>query len=86
MWSVTWDARAYDDLDRLDVIMAERIVKKVTTYLARDPLSLGKPLSANLGGLYSYRFGDYRIIYRMDLSGKHLMVYHVGHRKDVYDL
>lgn len=85
-WEVIWDVRAYKDLDAIDVTLAERIVKKVSTYLVRDPLSLGKPLSANLGGLYSYRFGDYRVIYKLSIPQKQFVVLYVGHRKNIYEI
>lgn len=86
VWDLIWDSRVYDDLDVIDVVMAERIVKKVTTYLVRDPISLGKILSANLSGLYSYRFGDYRIIYKINLSQEQITILNIAHRKDIYDI
>lgn len=85
-WNLSWDDRAYQDLDELDVAIAERIVKKVSSYLICDPMSLGKTLSGNLSGMYSYRFGNYRVIYRIILSDKHVVIRHIGHRRDVYDI
>lgn len=86
VWDLIWDSRVYDDLDAIDVAMAERIVKKVTAYLVQNPISLGKMLSANLSGFYSYRFGDYRIIYKINLSQKQITILNVAHRKDVYEI
>ena len=53
-------------------------------YLIRNPQALGKPLSANLSGLYSYRFGDYRIIYKTMIPKQQILVLYIGHRKDIY--
>ena len=51
--------------------------------LARDPLQ-GKALKGRLKGRYSYRIGDYRIIYMIFRSQLLLIVIDVGHRRDVY--
>ena len=51
--------------------------------LASDPYK-GKMLKAQLKGLYSYRIGDYRIIYRIIKNQLIIQVIKVMHRRDVY--
>lgn len=84
-YSVRWDEEALDDLSSLGKAEAVHIVKKVESHLSKDPSNLGKPLTANLSGLYRYRVGDYRIIYQIIKNELVVIVVSVGHRKDVYD-
>ena len=52
--------------------------------LEKNP-ELGKPLTANLAGLWSLRFGDYRAIYQIKQSELIILVLKLGHRKNIYD-
>ncbi|MBS3155595.1 type II toxin-antitoxin system RelE/ParE family toxin [Candidatus Woesearchaeota archaeon] len=61
----------------------ERITKKFNE-LEKNP-ELGKPLTANLAGLWSLRFGDYRAIYQIKQSELIILVLKLGHRKNIYD-
>ncbi|HNO60509.1 MAG TPA: type II toxin-antitoxin system RelE/ParE family toxin, partial [Plasticicumulans sp.] len=50
-----------------------------------DPRSLGAALQgARFEGLWRYRVGDYRIIARLQDDTLHILVVHIGHRRDVY--
>ena len=84
-YTVLWSERTKDDLSSLGKTERDRIVKKVEMHLAKDPISLGKPLTANLSGMYRYRIGDYRIIYEIIKNELVVIVVRVGHRKDVYE-
>jgi len=48
-------------------------------------LGLGTELTGELDGYRSYRVRRYRIIYRVNEKESCLEVYHVGHRRDVYE-
>jgi mRNA interferase RelE/StbE len=72
------------DLDKLDKETARKIIERVSTYLIRDPLKLGKAITGQFAGLYRYRYGDYRILYAVDLTRETIMVLKVRHRKDAY--
>jgi len=61
----------------------ERITKKFNE-LEKNP-ELGKPLTANLAGLWSLRFGDYRAIYQIKQSELIIFVLKLGHRKNIYE-
>ncbi len=43
---------------------------------------MGKKLTGNLQGDFSYRAGDYRIVYYIERDG--IFIEAVGHRKDIY--
>ena len=46
---------------------------------------MGTELTGELDGFRSYRIKRYRIIYRVNEEESCLEVYHVGHRRDVYE-
>jgi mRNA interferase RelE/StbE len=46
---------------------------------------MGTELTGELEGYRSYRVRRYRIIYRVNEDDSSLEVYHVGHRRDVYE-
>ena len=81
---IIWHKAALDDLKQLDKPIRRRIFEKVENYLAQDPASIGKPSKENLAGMFGYRYGDYRVIYVMDLSDQTITILEVGHRRAVY--
>ncbi|MBI4238527.1 MAG: type II toxin-antitoxin system RelE/ParE family toxin [Deltaproteobacteria bacterium] len=52
--------------------------------IATQP-SLGKPLRTPLQGLWSYRVGDWRIVYEVQQRIITVVVIGVGHRREIYD-
>ena len=52
-------------------------------YIAKEPL-IGKPLQAELKGLFSYRIGDYRIIYAFYKEKKYIGIIRIDHRREAY--
>jgi len=51
--------------------------------LIRDPHQ-GKPLKGELRGRFSYRIGNYRIIYQIVRHQLLIIVIDIGHRRDIY--
>jgi|WetSurMetagenome_2_1015567.scaffolds.fasta_scaffold1586864_1 mRNA interferase RelE/StbE len=49
--------------------------------LAREPQA-GKPLKGDLKGNYSYRIGDWRVIYTIEKAGVYIK--DLRHRREVY--
>ena len=74
--------RARKEIDKLQPKIKERIGNALLL-LAEDPF-LGKALKADLDGLYSYRVGDYRIIYDIVRRSLIVQVLKVMHRREVY--
>lgn len=54
------------------------------TDIKEDPL-LGKPLDRDLNNRFSYRFGSYRIIYKIDQRDKIVEILWADHRGRVYN-
>lgn len=84
MYKVLWDEAALKDLKRIDRATAKSLIKKVSHYLAQDPIALGKPLGKNFKGLYRYRFGNYRVIYDVNNDEVCIVIIKVGHRSTIY--
>jgi mRNA interferase RelE/StbE len=74
--------RARKEIDRSNHVVKERIANALEI-LAQNPF-VGKSLKADLKGLYSYRIGDYRVIYGIVQQRLLIQVIKVMHRRDVY--
>jgi mRNA interferase RelE/StbE len=83
MYKIILEKKPEDFFRKLEKVEQERIVKKFNE-LEKNP-QLGKPLTANLAGLWSLRFGDYRAIYQIKHEELIILVLKLGHRKNVYD-
>jgi mRNA interferase RelE/StbE len=70
-------------LKKCDKSTKDRILDRLEN-LREDP-RIGKPLTANLTGLWSLRIGDYRAIYQIKDNELIVVVIKVGHRKNIYD-
>ena len=66
------------DLDKQTQIRILRELK----ILEEQPIA-GKRLVARLGGLMSFRVGEYRVIYQ--LSDKTIIIRTIGHRRTIYE-
>jgi len=81
MYSIIWDPKALDALNKIEQHISKRILKKIDE-LQEDPLSKGvKHLKGRHG--FRLRVGDYRIIFHIE--GDEIHILKVGHRKHVYD-
>jgi mRNA interferase RelE/StbE len=62
----------------------KRLVRSTIDTLLDKP-KIGTELTGELDGYYSYRVRRYRIIYRVNEDESCIDIYHVGHRRDVYE-
>ena len=62
----------------------KRLVRSTVDTLLAKP-KVGTELTGELDGYRSYRVRRYRIIYRINEEDSCIEVYHVGHRRDVYE-
>ena len=84
MYKVCYLDSVEQDLKHLDRPVIKRILDKIEKALARDPKGLGKPLSGHFVGLWRYRIGDYRVIYKIADREILILVAHIGHRSRIY--
>jgi mRNA interferase RelE/StbE len=62
----------------------KRSVKAALRTLSKEPTA-GEPLHAELEGLWKYRVRRFRVIFRLDRSGRIIDVLAVGARKSIYE-
>lgn len=81
MLSANWTARAWEELEKLEVPVARRILKKIDE-LIQDPYSRDiKRLKGE--SAFRLRVGDYRVIF--EISGNTILILKVGHRRNIYE-
>ena len=86
-WSVQFSKRARQQLEKLDPPVARRILQFVLERVAAcaNPRSLGEGLKGTeLGDLWRYRVGDYRILASIEDQTIEILVVAVGHRREIY--
>jgi mRNA interferase RelE/StbE len=84
MYKVAYSDHVEKDLKRLDKSTTRKILKHIEQHLAQDPHGLGKPLKDEFDGCWRYRYGDYRIIYKIAEKKILIIVLRIGHRKSIY--
>lgn len=86
-WACRFTESAKRELSKLDRQGQKDIITYLETRIAsdQDPRRFGKPLKADLSGLWRYRVRDYRILCQIKDDVLLVLVVSVGHRKDIYD-
>jgi len=64
--------------------VAFAVIHLITGPLLDNPRRLGVPLRDDLDGIWSAPRGTYRVLYRIDDGTKEVIIFRVGHRKDIY--
>jgi mRNA interferase RelE/StbE len=86
-WKIEISGLAQRNLRQLDPVVARRIMTFLKNRLAQsdDPRSLGQALrGSELGDLWKYRVGDYRIVSKIEDCDIQILVVKIGHRREVY--
>jgi mRNA interferase RelE/StbE len=84
LYHVNFTQYAYESLPGIHPDV-KKLIKDALKELMKNPY-LGKDLQEELAGFQSYRLKRYRIIYKTNMQSKTIMVYFVGHRRNVYEL
>jgi mRNA interferase RelE/StbE len=86
-WVCRFSESARRELFKLDRQAQKDIVAYLEQRIAtkEGPRRFGKPLKAELAGLWRYRVRDYRLICQIKDDVMIVLVISVGHRKNVYD-
>jgi mRNA interferase RelE/StbE len=72
------------DISRLAPPVWKRIKKQINHRLTAKPEYFGSPLRGTLKGLWKFRVGDYRVVYKIDEQQKQISLLLIAHRKDAY--
>ena len=82
MYNIIFEKRAFEDLNKLEPQLKERIWNKLQL-CKENPFRFLEHLEEIDG--FKLRVGDYRIIVDIDNSSKSIKVLKLGHRKNIYD-
>ena len=85
-WTIEFVPAARKELKKLGRAEAARIVGTLETRIAArdDPRQLGTALGGELGGLWRWRIGDYRVVARIEDERITILAVRVAHRREVY--
>jgi len=85
-WTIEYAATAKKQLRKLDKLTARRIVDLMDVRVAPsdDPREFGKALKGQLGSLWRYRVGDYRVLCDIQDGVLTVLVLQIGNRREVY--
>jgi mRNA interferase RelE/StbE len=81
---IQWTEGAIKDLEKLDKVVARRVLKKITWFSKNFEQLVPEPLSGEFKGTYKLRVGDWRVIYMVE--GETLIILFVGHRRQIYEI
>ncbi len=76
-FKIIWDGKAFEELNKFEVVISRRILKKVKE-LTENPYS--KDIRRLMGlEAFKLRIGDYKIIF--EIEGDKIFILKIGHRK-----
>jgi mRNA interferase RelE/StbE len=81
-YRILYTQEAARRIGELDGVIKERI-RKAIIRISEHP-ELGKGLTGILSDRWSYRVGDWRILYKLRKSELVILILTVGHRREVY--
>ncbi len=62
----------------------KKLIKQALNELRENPYT-GTDLQEELSGFKSFKLKRYRVLYNIDEEEKNIQIFHIGHRKDVYE-
>jgi mRNA interferase RelE/StbE len=85
-WTIEFVPAAAKELKKLGRSEAARIILTLQSRIATldDPRQLGSALTGDLGGLWRWRIGDYRVVAQIEDERITILVVRVAHRREVY--
>ena len=80
-FEISWDEEALKNLEKLDILLRKRIVKKIEQFADSGSFHEVKRIQ---GYEHSYRLrvGHYRIIFKLEKN--EIIILKFGHRKNIY--
>ncbi|HAJ4038380.1 MULTISPECIES: type II toxin-antitoxin system RelE family toxin [Bacillales] len=85
-YQVVYTKKAIKSLNKIDQSQQRMIIAWIEKNLinTENPKSLGKSLKGNLKEYWRYRVGNYRILADIDNDEIKIIIFNIGHRKDIY--
>lgn len=82
MYKLIISSQAGRELKKIKKFYREAIISALEE-IKEDPL-VGKPLTRELTGRFSYRIGLFRIVYKVDTRNRVVQIITAGHRSTIY--
>ncbi len=82
MPKVEWTDDAIEDLEKLNKMIAKRILNKITWLSNNFNIIIPEALSRDFAGMFKLRVGDWRVIYTIE--NRLIIIQAIGHRREVY--
>ena len=83
MYNLSFKKSVKKDLKKLGEKESIRILEAIKTKLLPNP-RVGKQLKGFDGELWSFRVGDYRVLYNFSDNDLIVLVIRISHRREVY--
>lgn len=85
-YQVVYTKKAIKSLKKIDKAQQRFIIAWIEKNLieTENPRALGKWLKGHLKTYWRYRVGNYRILADIDDDDIKIIIFNIGHRKDVY--
>ncbi len=81
MYSIEWKEHALKNIEKLDISISRRIIKKIEE-LSESPFSKEIKKLKNSND-FRLRVGDYRVIFSIEQNT--IQILKIGHRKNIYN-
>ena len=85
MFELRFKRSVQKDFRRIGQDAARRVMAAIREKLQPDPRGAGKPLKGRQGTLWSFRVGEFRVLYTFNEQEVWVLVVRVGPRQDVYE-
>lgn len=83
MYSLHFKKSVKKDLKKIGESESIRILETINKKLLPDPY-VGKPLKGQDGEIWSFRVGEYRVLYNFDNDELVILIIRIGHRRELY--
>jgi mRNA interferase RelE/StbE len=86
MFEILFSPAAAAFFERADATLQKRI-DRCCLQLKSDPFRHNniKRLKGEFAGIYRFRIGEWRVMYRVDNQTRKVVIIDIGHRRDVYE-
>ena len=86
MYELAFHPNVAKDLRGLDKSIRQRILSRIEWLVDHVEELRHEPLTAQWAGMYRLRIGDYRVVYDLEREQRRIIIYAVGHRREIYKL
>jgi len=87
VYQVVYTKKAIKSLKKVDKAQQRLIIAWIEKNLmnVKDPRMIGKSLKGHLKSYWRYRVGNYRILADINDDKIKIIIFNIGHRKDIYE-